>query len=395
MTTLRIHRYILGEVIAPTIMSLLIFTFVLMMGKIPILAELVISKGVPLGQMVLLFGYLLPTFFSITFPLSFLLGILLAFGRFSADSEYTALKASGISIYSMVKPVLLLAFVFSIGTILITTTIEPASKTAFKSQLFQIASSGASISIQPGIFNDNFDGIVLYAQGMDSKRNIMKDIFISDERNGTTPATITAKQGRIISNQDQHRLTLRLSDGNIHRQPLNKQQLAYQTISFTNYDINLDLGTQLNSKKLRRSRFELSWQELNDKIEATATGRKKFEMLVEKHQRIVIAFAPLVLVLIGVPLGLQSQRSGKGAGFTLGLIVFMFYYLLLISAITIATEGLLPAAIIMWLPNIIFLMGGLWFLHRTATERPVNFMVVPLKLTRLLRENSNKDQNKP
>jgi len=228
---------------------------------------------------------------------------------------------------------------------------------------------------------------------MDTKLNIMKDIFISDERNGTTPATITARQGRIISNQDQHRLTLRLSDGNIHRQPLNKQQLAYQTISFTNYDINLDFGSQLNSKKLRRSRFELSWQELNDKIEQTSPGRHKFEMLVEKHQRIVVAFAPLVLVLIGVPLGLQSQRSGKGAGFTLGLIVFMFYYLLLISAITIATEGLLPAAIIMWLPNVIFLLGGMWFLHRTATEHPVNLMVIPQKLTGLLRNNFKKDQN--
>ncbi len=224
MTILRIHRYIIREVIAPTIISLLIFTFVLMMGKIPKLAELVISKGVPIEQMILLFGYLLPTFFSVTFPLSFLLGILLAFGRFSADSEYTALKASGISIYSAVKPVFFLAFLFSIGTIFITTTIEPASKTAFKSKLFEIASSGASVNIKPGIFNDNFDGIVLYARGMDTKQNIMKDIFISDERNVTTPATITAKQGHIISNQDQHRLTLRLSDGNIHRKPLNKQQ---------------------------------------------------------------------------------------------------------------------------------------------------------------------------
>ncbi len=395
MTILRIHRYIIREVIAPTIISLLIFTFVLMMGKIPKLAELVISKGVPIEQMLLLFGYLLPTFFSVTFPLSFLLGILLAFGRFSADSEYTALKASGISIYSAVKPVFFLAFLFSIGTIFITTTIEPASKTAFKSKLFEIASSGASVNIKPGIFNDNFDGIVLYARGMDTKQNIMKDIFISDERNVTTPATITAKQGRIISNQDQHRLTLRLSDGNIHRKPLNKQQLAYQTISFTNYDINLDFSSQLNSKKHGRSRSELSSRELNEKIAITSPGRNRSEMLVEKHERIVVTFAPLVLVLIGVPLGLQSQRSGKGAGFTLGLIIFMCYYLLLVSASTIATEGLLPAAIIMWLPNVIFLLGGIWFLHRTATERPVNFMFIPKKLIKLLLKNTPKDQNKP
>ncbi len=394
MTVLRIHRYILREIITPTALSLVIFTFVLLMGKIPTLAELVINKGVPAAQIVQLFGYLLPTFFSITFPLSFLLGILLAFGRLSADSEFIALKASGVSLYSLVKPVLLLAFFFSLITICITTTIEPASKAAFKSKLFEIASSSASINIKPGVFNDKFAGIVLYARGVDEIHNTMADVFISDERNGETPATITAQRGQLISNQGQYSLTLRLSDGNIHRHPRSDKQATYQTISFTNYDINLDIGAQLSKRQLRRSRSELSWGELNDKIEQTNAGRKKFEMEAEKHQRIVIAFAPLVLVLVGIPLGLQSQRSGKGAGFALGLMVFMIYYLILKFALNIAVEGFLPAALTMWLPNLIFLLGGIWFIHRTATEKPLQVLDLPRKFIKRLLSNRNKDRKK-
>jgi len=384
MTNLRIHRYILREISTPAILSLLIFTFVLLMGKIPKLAELIINKGVSALEIARLFSYLLPTFFSVTIPLSFLLGILLAFGRFSADSEFIAFKASGISLYSMVKPVLLLALFFSLLTAWITISIEPASKTAFRGKLFQIASSSAAISIKPGVFNDEFNGIVLYTHGIDETRSIMQDIFISDEREGEIPATITARQGRLISNPGQYSLTLRLSNGTIHRRPFDKKTATYQTISFTHYDINLDISDQLNSKQRHRSRSELSWGELNKKIEATKNDRKRFHLQVEKHERIVIAFAPLILVLIGVPLGLQSQRSGKGAGFALALMVFLGYYILLSFAGTVADKGLLPAALILWLPNLTFFLGGVWFLHRTAIEKPLQILNIPLLLVRRL-----------
>ncbi len=391
MSSIRIHRYILREISAPTLLSLLIFTFVLLMGKIPRLAELIINKGVPAGEILQLFSCLLPTFFSVTIPLSFLLGILLAFGRFSADNEFIALKASGISLYSLVKPVFLLAIFFSLLTAWITISIEPASKTAFRSKLFQIASSNASVSVKPGIFNDEFNGIVLYTRGMDEARGIMQDVFISDEREGETPATVTAQQGRFISDPNQYSLTLRLSNGSIHRRPTEAKHASYQIISFTNYDINLDVGSQLSGSKQRhRSRSELSWTELNSAIDKASSDRSMFHLQVEKHERIVIAFAPLVLVLVGIPLGLQSQRSGKGAGFALALVTFLVYYVLLSFAGTVADKGFMPAAFILWLPNLCFLLGGAWFLHLTAIEKPFQLFNLPQRIWRQLQPRSNK-----
>ena len=392
MSNLRIHRYILREISAPTLLSLLIFTFVLLMGKIPRLAELVINKGVPAAEILQLFSYLLPTFFSVTIPLSFVLGLLLTFGRLSADSEYIALKASGISLYNLMKPVMLLAILFSLLTAWITISIEPASKTAFRGKLFQIASSSASVSVRPGVFNDEFPGIVLYARGMDENRGTMQDVFISDEREEETPATITAREGRFISNPNKYSLTLRLSNGSIHRRPPKEKHATYQTISFTNYDINLDMGSQLNNKQRRRSRSEMSWPELNNAIDKAPDNRTRFHLQVEKHERIVIAFAPLVLVLIGVPLGLQSQRSGKGAGFTLALMIFLVYYILLSLAGNIADKGLVPAAIILWLPNLCFLLGGAWLLHRTAVEKPLQIFSLQNIIRRwLTRHNKTGD----
>ena len=391
MSNFRIHSYISREISLPVILSLLIFTFVLLMGRIPRLTELVVSKGVPASEILQLFSYLLPTFFSITVPLSFLLGILLAFGRLSADSEFIALKASGISLYSLLKPVLVMALCFSLLTAWLTISIEPAGKTAFRSKLLQIASSRASVGIRPGIFNDDFDGLVLYTRTMDDRQGVMREVFISDEREGETPATIVARQGRFIPDPTNFKLTLRLSDGTIHRRPDNDPKSTYQIIGFSNYDINLDIGQQLGSGTQRhRSRGELSWSELGTAYKNANNERTKFSFSVEKHKRVAIAFAPLVFALVGVPLGLQSNRSGKGAGFALALAIALIYYLLLSVSSTIAGKGMLPAAIALWLPNCCFLLGGGYFLHRTAIEQPMSIFAWPAQLLINLRNVCSK-----
>ncbi len=381
MSILRIHRYIFKEVSIPVLLSMLIFTFVLLMGRIPKFIELVVSKGVPALEILQLFCFLLPTFFSITVPLSFLLGILLAFGRLSADSEFIALKASGVSLYSLLKPVLVMAVCISLLTAGLTIIIEPKAKTAFRSKIFQIASSRASIGIRPGIFNDDFDGLVLYARGMDDRQGIMQGVFISDEREGETPATIIAKQGRFIPDSDNFSLTLRLSNGSIHRRPTTEKKATYQIIGFSNYDINLDINKQLASDEQRhRSRGELSWSELDQAAAETTNERAKYRFLTAKHKRLAIAFAPFVFALVGVPLGLQSNRSGKGAGFSLALAISLTYYLLLSLARTLAGKGVIPPAIALWLPNCCFLLGGGYFLHRTAIEKPMPFLSWPAQL---------------
>jgi len=391
MSALRIHRYIIKEISIPALLSLLIFTCVLLMGKIPRIAELIINKGVPAAQILQLFSYLLPTFLTITIPLSFLLGILLAFGRLSADSEFVALKASGVSLYNLVKPVFILAIFFSLLTAWITIDIEPTSKAAFRSKLFQIAASSASISIKPRVFNDKFKGIILHIQALDENSKIMQNVFISDERDGKTPATIIARNGRFISKPNQYRLTLRLNDGAIHRQSKQGESSTYQIIRFTNYDLNIDLGNQLGSRhKHRQKAGELPWKELNGAIVKAKKNKIKHYLQAEKYERIVVAFAPIVLLLVGIPLGLQSSRSGKGSGFALALIIFLAYYVLLNLANTIAEKGVLPAAIILWLPNLCFLLGGFWALHSTAMEKPLRLIQISRWLIRQLKSLTDK-----
>lgn len=369
MSPLKIHRYIFREVGLPTFLGLVIFTFVLFMGRILRLMQLVINKGVPLGDILKLFLCLLPSFLVITLPLAFLLGVLIGFGRLSADSEVVALKSCGIGFYSMARPVIVLALLICGLTAALTLTVNPAAETAFRTQLFNIATSRATIGLQPRVFNDEFDGLVLYASTIDSHADTLKGVLISDQRKGKVPSIILAQSGSIIRDRKNLTLTLRLQNGDIHRRPKGHGGETYQTIGFSTYDISLNMGRQPENR--RRKVGELTWTELRRALHHSDSPSQRNRYLAEMQERLALPFAPLVFVFLGLPLGIQSHRSGRGSGFALALVVFLTYYLLFSFGETLAEKGGLPPIPIIWAPNLIFLCGGLFLSHRTAAEKPL------------------------
>jgi lipopolysaccharide export system permease protein len=389
MSTTRIHRYFIKEITVPTGLGLMIFTFVLLMGRILKLVEMVINKGVPFTETAKLFAYLLPAFLVITLPLALLLGILLGFGRLSTDSEIVALKSSGVSLYGMMKPVIALALLVCIATGALTLFLEPAGNSAFRNQVFQIATNRASIGIQPRVFNEEFDELVLYTNELDERSGVMEGVFISDERVGSTPSVILAQRGRIISQREIQILTLRLENGTIHRQPTGEGQSTYQIIAFDSYDVNLNMGQQLPSSGSRRIKdSELTNAQILEARQKASTPAERNSYTVELHKRFILPLAPLVFALIGVPLGIQSHRSGRGGGFTLALIIFLIYYLLLSLAETLAIEGGFSPVPALWLPTFLFLAGGAYLLHLAALERRLawldRLLEIPLRLKRRL-----------
>src|SRR3990170_585027 len=104
-----IDRYLTKEIIPNILIGLLVFTFVMLMNQILVLAEILITKGVDFIVIFLIIFYSLPALTVLTIPMSLLLGILLSFGRLNGDSEITVMRASGISFYRLMAPMLVLA----------------------------------------------------------------------------------------------------------------------------------------------------------------------------------------------------------------------------------------------------------------------------------------------
>lgn len=368
----KIHRYITGEIVTPFILGLTVFTFVLLMGRMLRLAELMINKGVPFVDVFKLFAFLLPSFFVITVPLAFLLGILMGLGRLSGDSEVVAMKASGISLYAILRPVMVLATLVAILTAVLTLYAQPRGNFAFRHQIFEIAKNRADVGIQPRIFNDEFEGLVIYTNDLEKQSGVMKGVFISDERKEGKSSIVLAESGRLIPDREALTLTLRLEEGSIHRRVSDQEQRSYQIIQFASYDVLLDLGGQAGEEgeDYRKKDKEMTLAELDKAIDEASSDSKANSYAVEKHQRFALPFAPFVFALIGVPLSIQSSRSGRGGGFAISLCVALVYYFLLATAKTMGEEGFLPAAISMWIPNVVFLLGGLFQFHQAAQEKP-------------------------
>jgi lipopolysaccharide export system permease protein len=212
-----INRYLARELLAPSLACLLVFTLVLLAGRLVQLADLVICKGVALVDILQLLATLLPPMLVIIVPLAFLMGIMLGFGRLSADSETVALKAGGVGLLAMARPVLLLAAGCALLTLVLSCWAAPWGKRAFRTALFEITSKQASVGLQAQVFLKQFSNLVLYANDIDPRSGMMSGVFIVEQQ-PEGPLLIIAQSGQVHSDPQQQSVTLRLHNGVIHRQ---------------------------------------------------------------------------------------------------------------------------------------------------------------------------------
>ena len=153
-----LDRYIFREILTPFFLSIAALTLVLFLQKMFRLAELVVSKGVTASSTAKLFAYIMPSFLVLTIPMSFLVGTLTAFTQLCSDSEVTAMKASRISLYNMIRPVMLFAVLAFMVTAFTSLIVVPAANHALKVHLFNMVKSRAMVGIEPGVFSSTFDG---------------------------------------------------------------------------------------------------------------------------------------------------------------------------------------------------------------------------------------------
>ena len=239
-----IDRYIWKELIAPFFLGLIIGTFLLLIDRIFDMMDLIINKGVPVYLVLNLFAYLLPSILVLTVPIGVLFSILVAFGRLSADMEIVALKACGVSPLRLLWPVLAFGVAATVVTGYLMIDALPRANYAFKSLVFDIVRTTASAGLKERVFNDTFGNFVIYVDEIATDQVGLRNVFVSDERKPDEQRFITAREGRLLSDEVNRRVTLRLLDGAIHETSPNALQ-KYRQVGFRLYDISLVLENPL------------------------------------------------------------------------------------------------------------------------------------------------------
>jgi lipopolysaccharide export system permease protein len=362
--------YILKEILPSFLVSLLVFTFVLLLAKILELTELVVVEGIQPLTLLRFLLYSLPFLLSLTIPMSTLLAVLLAFLRLSGDSEIVVLKSAGLSLYRLLPPVILFALWALMVTSYLTLYLVPASNRAFRNQLLALAKIRADISIKEQIFNTDFESLVLYVNRVDRRDGWMHEIFIRDARETDAANVITAGRGRLTADTKQRMLVLELYNGIVDRME--------ESITFDRYDLRLDLASTLSTKHLAPpDQFEMTQEELFAELKAAPRPSPRYyQYLLEIHKRFSQPFACLVLGLIAVPLGVQFRGKGRNWGVSMALGVFLVYYLLFTAGWSFGETGAYPPGLGMWVPNLIIGGAALYMLHRANRDAPLGLVAV-------------------
>ena len=367
-----IHRYIFREVLTPFLLGLGVFTFVLLIARLLKLIEMVVNRGLPPTQILRLLALLMPAFLELTVPMAMLLAILIAFGRLSADAEMIAMRSSGLSIYQLVPPVILFVLMTALLTACLSMYARPWANHNLKLELWDIARTRASAGLKPQVFNDEFPGLVIYAEHIDSRTDRLIHVLISDERDPNEHNTVFAREGYMVSDNDTQTVILRLLDGTIHTSgdAGGDTQSDYHT-DFQTYDVNLDLRESLAGPSDKQDDpNEMTLPELSAAIEAKRAEEKPAgPELVEFHRKFAIPFACIVFGLVGVPLGIEPARNVRSRGFAVSLAVIFVYYILLSAGQGFAEQETIPAWLGLWLPNMVFGALGVMLMRRAARER--------------------------
>ena len=389
-----LDRYIFREILTPFLLSMAALTLVLFLQRMFRLAELVVSKGATLSSTAKLFAYIMPGFLVLTIPMSFLVGTLTAFTQLSSDSEVTAMKASRISLYNMIRPVMLFAVLAYLVTALTSLIVAPAANHALKVHLFNLVKSRAMVGIEPGVFSSTFDGMVIYVDKMESLDE-MKGIFISDERSAKEPYAIVARSGRLIADPESLNVTLAMNQGSIHTLPRDEQ--SYSTMDFDAGNLYLDISNALVQKGPSEPDFnEIGSLELFRELKRARTGgTPTIEIESELHKRLSIPFACLLFGLIGAPLGVRRSRSGKSAGISMALLVFLVYYMVLAAGTNLSDTGKLSPAIAYWLPNVLMTTAAGMLVYKKGHEVDCNIFRFVEERYHRLRTKKRPDQKQP
>lgn len=367
---LTLYRYIAREILSPLILGLVTFTVVLLMGRMLKLADMVVSKGVPFGELLLLIAYLIPNFAIITIPMALLLAVLLAFSRLSADSEIIAIKASGTSLYRLLPPVMAIATTAYAITTFISIYALPKGNVAFKQLLYHVIESRLNLNLKEQVFNSDIPGLVIYIDRNDEKSGRLSGIMIQDERNPKEVSTIFAGSGSLESDEKGKMLRLQLADGSIHQ---SSGVDKYRRLDFREYVLSVDLAKSI--KTFQKKEQDMTLGEIAENLRTGGLNKKlAIDMGLEVHRRFALPFACVIFAIVAMPLGIQNRRSGKAAGFTFSIATILVYYIVQSIGRTLGERELLQPALAAWLPNIIFLSAGLYLFRQAAREQRLEWL---------------------
>ena len=362
-------RYILGEILSLTLIGCALFSFILFMPNLPHILEVVGRNSSTWADVAQVFLFTLPNLFKFTIPMAVLWGVMLGLSRLAADSEIIAMRASGLGIWYFVRVASIVAVAGTLLGLVNSLYLAPRANQAIIEMEQALETSQASYEIEPRVFYENFKDFVLYVQDVRAGAGAAnwRQVFMADVRDPANPVITTAASATVVNDNSQE-LIMRLRDG-LRDETVADEPGQSNISTFTTTDMPLALGPQsdVHLGRMDTALYAMPLGVLFERIHELSgkPGAKRY--LIELHNRFALPLACVVLMLLGVPLGVNSRRGGKSAGFVFTILLVFVYYFLSSTGIQLGHQSHLPAFVAVWAANFIFAVAGIFLLWQMAT----------------------------
>jgi lipopolysaccharide export system permease protein len=375
-----LHRHIFKQVVIAAALAVGVFVFVLVLGNVMReVLDRMASGQIDLPMFFYLLVLLIPGVIPYALPLGLLTAVLLVVGRICAQREYTAMRAAGLSLWSLAAPILLAACLGVLLCLFINFDYAPAADAAYKNSLGNYIRENPGNLFQRGADVRQFSGYFIHVG--DREGDDLQNIWIwkYDDQNRATDA-IHANHGHLDYNSTTQLITLNLQDGFAQsfsgNDPENMLDDSRPGIHFVtlkeSFSLNDLYGKQQDVSKLSLMTLGQLLQKRDEPppniphptAKQMALWRMDVQMQIQRD--FASAFSVLSLALLGLPLSLRIGRAESFANLALALGLALAYYFLLFAIGLLRTHPEMRPDLLLWLPNFIFEALGGWLLYRAA-----------------------------
>jgi LPS export ABC transporter permease LptG/LPS export ABC transporter permease LptF len=357
----KIDKLLFKAIFPPFLIALGVLTFVVFLHDFGSLSELFVTRNAPFTVILTIAGSILPAILVFSLPLSYLIGILVGVSGLSGENQITALRACGVPLRTLLRMILALGIAVGIITGVFSTVILPKTNDTLRQLKDRISLSQATSQVQARVFIEKMPDIVFYVDDLAIDRKQWERVFLADNSDPKNPRTIMARFGTWITDSSNRRLQLHLEQGASYA--VNPKDPSSDNVSiFASTDIPIDLNIDFNIQEDLRQRPRRPMEQSTAylwKTYRTSTGMEKIQKLVELNRRIALPFSIFPFALIGLTLAVGTPKGGRALGFALSLAAVLFFYILFMNGLRLASVGKTSPWLGAWGADIILMCIGL------------------------------------
>ena len=465
----RLHKFIIKSFLGPFFMTFFICVFILLMQFLWKYIDDLVGKGLEWKIVSELLLYAAFGLVPLAFPLAMLLASIMTFGNLGENYELVAMKASGISLFRIMRPLLIITIILTSIAFYFSNSILPKTNLKFYSLMYSVKMQKPEMIIKEGVFANDMPNYSIKVDRKNRNNNMLYDVMIYNHtrNNGNMMVTI-ADSGKMEVTLDKKYMAITLYNGYSYseeeeergqssdrRFPFRRESFQKEVINISMLDFEFNRSDEqqfrngsrmMNIKqltnrgdslyadyKIRVGRFvnsfnyigdvsrQINWmnnptdslrmnpvskpdtlvdvdlmvkslstfekeelyqkaianirsnaQLISQQVEEMYTRKKTVNSyLMEWHRKFTLSFACLIFFFIGAPLGAIIRKGGLGMPVVVSILMFIAYYILLITGEKFAREDAWSMTGGMWFSSFVFLPLGIWLTYKAATDSGV------------------------